>query len=165
MEKRIVKQAGLLSIPVALLLGASVLIGLAQGGGQNGGGRLEGSWNVRVTVRDCTTGAEVRSFDSVTQFMQGGTLIDSTSAMWQALKTPGQGIWEHTTGNNYRFTFKIFNFSPTGTYTGYQIIRHGASMVSSGDSYESTGTLENYSLSGVLLGSGCSTTTATRMSF
>lgn len=160
-----VRRAGLVSIMVALFLGVSVLIVLAQGGGQNGGGRLEGSWNVRVTVRDCTTGAEIRSFDSVTQFMQGGTLIDSTSAMWQALKTPGQGIWEHTTANNYRFTFKVFNFSPTGAYTGYQIIRHEASMAPFGDSYESTGTLEIYSPNGVLVATGCSTTTASRMSF
>lgn len=165
MEKRMGRRAGLLSFAVALLLGGSVLIGLAQGGGQNGGGRLEGSWNVRVTVRDCTTGAEVRNFDSVTQFMQGGTLIDSTSAIWQALKTPGQGIWEHTTGNNYRFTFKVFGFSPTGAYIGYQIVRQEASMSPSGDSYESAGTAENYSTSGVLVGSLCSTTTATRMSF
>ena len=165
MEKRTAKRAGLLSVAVAVLLGTSVLIGLAQGGGQYGGGRLEGSWNVRVSVRDCSTGTEVRSFDSVTQFMQGGTLIDSTSAMWQALKTPGQGIWEHTTGNSYRFTFKVFNFSPAGAYIGYQIIRQEASMSPFGDSYESTGTSENYSPNGVLLMSGCSTTTATRMSF
>lgn len=153
------------SVSVALLLGMSILVGLAQNSRQLGGGRLEGSWNVRVSLRDCATGAEIRSFDSVTQFMQGGTLIDSASGVWQALKTPGQGIWEHATGNDYRFTFKVFNFSPTGAYTGFQIVRQQASMAPSGDSYESAGTAEFYSPGGVLTNSGCSTTTATRMTF
>jgi hypothetical protein len=165
MKESLVGKTCLGLAAAVLLLAVSMLPALAQGGGQNGGGRLEGSWNVRVTVRDCTTGSEVRSFDSVTQFMQGGTLIDSTSAVWQALKTPGQGIWEHTTANNYRFTFKAFSFSTVGAYTGYQIIRHEASMASSGDAYESAGTSEFYTPTGVLVNSLCSTTTATRMLF
>jgi hypothetical protein len=148
-----------------LVLSVSIISSPAQGKGQAGGGRLEGSWNVRVTVRDCTTSAEIRSFDALTQFMQGGTVIDSNSFIWQASKTPGQGIWEHTTGNSYRFTFKAFGFSPAGVYTGYQIVRHVAQLDASGDSYESAGTAEVYTPAGVQVATLCSTTTATRMTF
>lgn len=137
-----------------------------QGGDKlNGTGRLEGPWNVRVSATNCDSGAVIRSFDSVTQFMEGGTLIDSTSGVSQALKTPGQGVWEHTFGLNYRFKFKSFTFDPTGAYTGYTIIQHNATLSVLGDSYESAGTLEVYSPNGVVIATGCSSTTATRFGF
>jgi hypothetical protein len=129
------------------------------------GGRLEGAWNVRVSITNCGTGAVIRSFDSITQFMEGGTLIDSTSGVPQALKTPGQGVWEHTSGANYRFKFKSFTFDASGAYTGYTVIQHNAALSSQGDSYESAGSLEVYSPSGTLVATGCSSTTANRLGF
>jgi len=132
---------------------------------QAGGGRLEGAWNVRVSILNCQTGAVIRSFDSVTQFMDRGTLIDSTSGMPQALKTPGQGVWEHTTGSNYRFKFKSFGFDAAGNYTGYTVIQHDATLDSTGSSYESSGTAEVYAPNGVLVATLCSSTTATRFGF
>jgi hypothetical protein len=75
-----------------------LIIGMPVSFAQSGnalGSRFEGTWNVHVTIRDCVSGAEIRSFDSLTMFMAGGAMIDSTSGIPQALKTPGQGIWEH----------------------------------------------------------------------
>lgn len=129
------------------------------------GGRLAGSWDVRVSLINCQTGAVIRSFDSVTQFMSGGTLIDSTSGMPQAMKTPGEGIWEHTVDSNYRFKFKSFGFDTSGNYTGYTIIKHEATLDESANSYESAGTAEIYAPNGVLVATGCSSTTATRIVF
>ena len=101
----------------------------------------------------------------MTQFMQGGTLIDSTSGLPQAAKTPGQGIWEHTVGSGYRFKIKSFGFNSSGVYTGYTIIQHAALMNSQGDAYDSAGTAEIYAPDGTLLNTLCSTTTATRIRF
>src|SRR6476661_7099606 len=98
------KHLSMLGFGVGSLIVIMVAITAALGQGRlPAGNRLEGSWNVRVTIRNCQTGDAIRSFDSVTEFMQGGTLIDSTSGVPQAFKTPGQGIWEHTTGMGYRF--------------------------------------------------------------
>ena len=130
-----------------------------------GGGQLDGSWEVRVTLYNCATGAIIRSFDSVTQFMKGGTLIDSTSAMPQALKTPGQGIWRHEGGDTYSFKFKVFNFDATGNYTGYQIVSHRATLYPGGSNYVSDGTAQFFTSAGNLIMTGCSSTTATRMIF
>jgi hypothetical protein len=104
----------------------------------------------------------IRSFDSVTTFMQGGTLVDSTSGTAQQLKTPGQGSWGHTTENNYVFRFKAFTFDAANNYTGYTIIRHEAQLDPSGDSYTSSGGVEIYNHNGILIAMGCSTTAATR---
>jgi hypothetical protein len=132
---------------------------------QLGGGRLDGAWDVRVTLFNCVTGATIRSFDSVTQFMKGGTLIDSTSAMPQALKTPGQGIWRHDTGDSYIFRFKVFTFDAAGNYTGYQIVSQRANLDPDGSSYVSVGTAQFFTPNGTLIMTGCSSTTASRMVF
>jgi hypothetical protein len=159
-ETRVIGSIGVLIVVLTI----GMPISFAQGG--NGlGGRLEGTWNVRVTIRDCVSGAEIRSFDSLTIFMAGGTMIDSTSGIPQALKTPGQGIWEHAGGNTYRFKFKSFSFDAAGNFTGWTIIQHQATLNSAADAYISAGTAKIYSPFGNLLATGCSTTVVTRFAF
>jgi len=148
-----------------VLMSVITAVSFAQTKESPSGGRLEGTWNVRVSIINCQTGGVIRSFDSLGEFMVGGTLLDSTSGTAQALKTPGEGVWEHTAGSNYRFKFKSFTFDTAGNYTGYTVIQHDATLANTGDSYESRGTLEVYNPAGVQVGSGCSTTTATRFGF
>ena len=127
-----------------------------------GGGRLEGTWDVQVTITNCQTGAAIRTFPSIGTFMSGGTMLDSTSGIPQALKTPGHGVWSHISGNAYRFKFKTFSFDPSGNPTGWTIVSHEANLNHSADEYESAGTAEVYAPNGNLIFTGCSTTTATR---
>jgi hypothetical protein len=129
---------------------------------QGGGGRLEGTWNVQVTLRNCQTGAEIRTFPELTTFMFGGTMIDSTSGIPQALKTPGEGVWSHVGDDIYRFSFKSLNFSAGGTFTGSTKVTHEATLNSNATEYSSVGTAEIYNPEGTLVFTGCSTTTATR---
>ncbi len=129
---------------------------------QGVGGRIEGTWDVRVTVRNCQTGDEISSFDSMTTFISGGTLMDSTTRFPQSLKTPGHGAWSHIGGQNYRFSFKAFTFDTAGNYTGYTILRHEADLNSRATEYTSAGNLQVYTPNGVLVFTGCSTTTAMR---
>ena len=130
--------------------------------GQSGGGRLEGTWDAQVTIRNCQTGAAIRTFASIGTFMSGGTALDSTSGIPQAGKTPGQGVWSHVSGNTYRLKFKSFSFDASGNFTGWTIINHEANLNRRADEYESAGTAEVYDPNGNLLFTGCSTTTATR---
>lgn len=131
--------------------------------GRSGGGRLEGTWNVRVTLRNCQTGAEIRpAFASLTTFMFGGTTLDSTSGVPQALRTPGLGVWSHVGGNTYRFSFKSFSFDPANVFTGSTKITHEAALASDGTEFSSAGTAEVSDSNGNLTFTGCSTTTATR---
>ncbi len=130
--------------------------------GQSGGGRLEGTWDVQVTIRNCQTGAAIRTFASIGTFMSGGTLLDSTSGIPQALKTPGQGVWSHVSENTYRFSVKSFSFDAGGNFTGWTIIRHEAALNAKATEYTSAGTAEVYAPNGNLVFTGCSTTTATR---
>ena len=130
--------------------------------GTNRGQRLVGTWDVQVTLRNCQTDAAIRTFASVGTFMYGGTALDSTSGIPQALKTPGQGVWSHVGRNTYRFKFKSFSFDASGNFTGWTIIKHEANLNRFADTYESAGTAVAYAPNGNLIFTGCSTTTATR---
>jgi hypothetical protein len=147
---------------IALAISLWAIFTPAWVSGHGGGGRLEGTWDVRVTIRNCQTGAEIRSFESVTTFMFGGTLIDSTSGMAQSLRTPGHGIWSHVSGDTYRFSFKTFSFDASGNFTGWAKITHEAALDSNGNQFSSAGMSEVYAPNGTLIITGCSTTTATR---
>jgi hypothetical protein len=126
------------------------------------GGRFDGTWNVTVTIRNCQNNAPIRTFASLTTFMFGGTLIDSTSGIPQSQKTPGHGAWSHIGGNTYSFSFKNFNFDANGNYAGFQIVRQTAYLDPLRDEYFSRGTAEFYNADGNLFMRGCSSTTATR---
>lgn len=147
---------------IVLVICLSALFTPAWGSGQGGGGRLEGAWDVQVSIRNCQTGAEIRSFASVTSFMFGGTLIDSTSGTPQSQRTPGHGVWSHLTGDTYRFSFKYFSFDAGGNFTGWTKVTHEALLDSNGAQFSSAGTAEVYAPNGTLVFTGCSSTTATR---
>jgi len=127
-----------------------------------GGGRLEGTWDVEVSINDCA-GHVLRTFPSRLIFIAGGTLVESTSGIPPALKTPGYGLWSHTTGNTYVQTFKFFLFDTANTFTGWQIVRAEISLNSTADGYTSSGTAKIYNTSGVQVGAACVTTVGTRV--
>lgn len=165
MKGSVVKIIG--GIVLAVLVNSTLTLGLVsaqdESKSQNdGGGRLEGTWDAQVTIRNCQTGAAIRTFASIGTFMSGGNFLDSTSGIPQALKTPGHGVWSHINGNTYRFSFKSFSFDLSGNPTGWTIIRHEANLNSGATEYESAGTAEVYDPNGNLIFTGCSTTTATR---
>ncbi len=124
--------------------------------------KLEGTWDIQVTRRNCQTGAAIATFASIETFMSGGTMLDTTSAGSPALITPGHGVWSHAGGRNYRFKFKAFQFDASGNFTGWIIVSHQPNLNSRTNKFESTGTSEFYNAQGVLLFTGCSTVTATR---
>lgn len=137
--------------------------------GQNDDEKIVGTWDVQVTIRNCQTGAPIRTFPDLTTFMSGGTLIGSTAAIPQALKTPGHGVWSQEFGT-YRYSSKFFNFDANDNYTGYTIIRQQVNLIfprfarlQEVEEYESNGTAQVYAPNGNLVFNGCSTTTATRL--
>lgn len=147
---------------MALAISLMTMLAPFRAAGQAGGGRLEGTWDVQVSLRDCQSGATIATFPSLTMFMFGGTLLDSTAGIPQALKTPGHGVWSHLGGDVYRFSFKQFSFDPAGNFTGWINITHDATLDRSGLQYTSAGTAQIYAPNGNLVATGCSTTTASR---
>jgi hypothetical protein len=150
---------------MAPLLGACALVTMvaATAAGQSdGGGRLEGTWDNQVSIIDCQTGNPITTFRSLIVFMAGGTLTETTSGTSPALRTPGEGVWRHTTANNYVLRFKHFSFNAQNVLTGWNIIHAEVSLDPAGNAYTSSATVEVYNANGVLLATACATTAGTR---
>jgi hypothetical protein len=149
---------------MAPLLGACALALMvtptATGQGTQGG-RLEGTWESQITLTDCS-GHVIRSFPNLIEFVAGGTVVESNGGTPQALKTPGLGVWRHTTGNNYAFRFKFFTFNPQNVFTGWTIIAGETTVNSKGDANTGSATVEVYDPNGVLVATACAETVGTR---
>jgi hypothetical protein len=141
---------------------ASVTMVAATATGQSTeGGRLQGTWEMQITLTDCA-GHVIRSFPSLVEFMAGGTVVESNGGTPQALKTPGEGVWRHTTDNNYAFRFKFFTFNPQNVFTGWTIIAGETTVDSTGDANTGSATVEVYDPNGVLVATVCASTVGTR---
>src|SRR6266567_3845044 len=125
------------------------------------GGRLQGTWEMQITLTDCA-GHVIRSFPSLIEFVAGGTIVESNAGTPQALKTPGEGVWRHTTDNNYAFRFKFFTFDAQNVFTGWTIIAGETTVDTTGNANSGTATVEVYDPNGNLLVSLCAETTGTR---
>src|SRR5215469_6384317 len=89
-------------------------------------GRIEGTWRVQLTVRNCQTGEPLRSFPALFTFAKGGTLTATTAGQSPALFSPNLGLWVHTDGNTYSAVSEAFVLAPPEP--GY---RHTGSRVPS----------------------------------
>jgi hypothetical protein len=155
------KVRGTMMVAVMALITAGACVAQES----KGGGRLVGTWDTVVRIKDCTSGSVVNTFASIGSFHQGGTSIGSTSGLPQAGRTPEHGIWRHASGNTYAFKFKTFSFNAMGQATGYSIIEHIVELDNTGDTYYSDGTAKFYLLNGTQVGQGCSDADGTRMTF
>src|SRR5438128_11882614 len=107
------------------------------------GGRLQGTWEMQITLTDCA-GHVIRSFPSLIEFVAGGTVVESNAGTPQALKTPGEGVWRHTTANNYAFRFKFFTFNSLNVFTGWPMIAGEPTVDSTGNASTWSATVKLY---------------------
>lgn len=151
-----------LGCALVTLLAATAIGQVTEGGKLGaGGGRLQGSWDMQITLTDCA-GHVIRSFPSLIEFTAGGTVVESNGGTPQALKTPGEGVWRHTTDSNYAFRFKFFTFSAQNVFTGWTIIAGETTVDETGDANTGSATVEVYDPNGVLVVSLCAETAGTR---
>ena len=122
-------------------------------------GKLQGTWRVQVTIRDCTSGAALRTFPAFLTFAEGGTLTETTTGFPPALRTPGHGYWEHLGGRSYRAVSEAFLFNPAGVWTGRQRLTQIIELGRHGEELNSNATNEIFDTNGNLTVTGCATAT------
>jgi hypothetical protein len=159
MKNNLIKHIGR-AFALTLLTIVAAGAGFAQE--SKGGGRLVGTWDSAVTIRDCATGDAMASFLSIASFNEGGTTIGSTAGIPQAARTPEHGVWRHLSGNRYLFKFKSFSFDIAGNASGYSVVTHTIILDRSGDTYTSSGVARFYLMNGAQVGQGCSDAIGTR---
>jgi hypothetical protein len=139
---------------------ALMVVPTATGQGTEGG-RLQGTWEMQVTLTDCA-GHVIRSFSTLQEFIAGGTTVESSAGTPQALKTPGLGVWRHTSGNDYAFRFKFFTFNPQNVFTGWTIVAGELTVDATGNANAGSATVEVYDPNGVLIATACTEVAGTR---
>ena len=147
-------------ILVATFISAAAALGCAQE--NRGGGRLAGTWDAAVTIRNCATGDPIRTFASIGTFDDGGTFIGSTSGLAQASRTPEHGVWRHVGRNVYQMRFKTFNFDPAGVAINYSVVTHTVTLNEDATEYYSEGGVQFYPMDGTPVMQGCSDAVGTR---
>lgn len=126
-----------------------------------GGGRIEGTWRVAVTLRNCQTGSEIRSFPAMLTFV-GGVLTGTTTAFPVALRGPDHGVWEYEGHRRYRAVSEAFLFNSAGAWVSTQRITQNIEL-NDGNRFTSEAAVEFFDTAGNTTSSGCATAVATRM--
>src|SRR6266481_2323281 len=158
MKTKLVKS---IMAPLVVACALVTMVAAKASGQGTIGGTLQGTWDMRITLTDCA-GHVIRSFPSLIEYAAGGTVVESNAGTPQALKTPGEGVWSHTTDNTYAFRFKFFTFDPQNIFTGWTIIAGTTTVNSTGDTNAGSATVKVYNTSGVLLATVCAETAGTR---
>jgi hypothetical protein len=159
MKRNLIKTLSTVSVLTVLITMGTLNTLVAQS--DLSGGRLEGTWEMQITLNDCH-GHVIRSFPSLITFVTGGTVVESNGGTSPALKTPGEGVWHHTTDHDYAFSFKFFTFNSQNIFTGWTIITGETTLDRTGNANTGSAKVEVYDPNGVLLVSLCAETAGTR---
>ncbi len=124
--------------------------------------RLEGVWDLTVTVRNCQTGAAIRTFPSMHTYMRGGTMQDFGVGGAPLPRSSGQGVWNYQSRGRYSAAFQFFRFNADGTLAGKQINRVQIELSHDGNNYTSSAVAQVLDAGGNIVANNCFTATATR---
>ena len=78
-----------LSLALASLVAVTIAFGQDPRPVPTVGGRLQGTWDMQITLTDCS-GHTIRSFASLVVFMAGGTVTEASAGTAPALQTGGK---------------------------------------------------------------------------
>jgi len=125
--------------------------------------RLDGAWNVNVTLHDCTTGAVTRNIVALNLFTRDGSLTE-TAASIQPGRTRGSsvGTWRHLRDDIFTSTFQFFRFNPDGSFFSRAKVTRVIELSQDGSQFISNGTVEDFNAQNVSIGVSCPTETASR---
>ena len=127
--------------------------------------RIVGAWETTVTPRNCETGEQVGpAFYGVITFNEGGTIAEYAANATAPYRTPGHGIWvSNGGGDTYSMRFSFISLTPTGAPVGRMRISQIGELSRFDDESSSSGSFVLTNFSGVVLATGCTTSTAIRL--
>ena len=121
---------------------------------------IEGTWDVSVIVKDCQTGALIRTVRSLQMFIHDGSVTETANT---AARGSSLGNWRHTEGQNYDAKYWFFRYKPDGTFASFAKVVDNITVNSAGTEFDSSGTVQDFDAKGVLISTGCFTHTAKRL--
>src|SRR5215831_6116615 len=165
MTSRNLKRIAAFGATAALVLAGILVLApgqKARAQSESQAGRIEGTWRVQLTVRNCQTGEPLRSFPVLFTFAKGGTLIATTAGQSPALFSPNLGVWGHTDGNTYSAVSEAFVFSPAGAWIQTHRLTRAIELSSDANEFTDTVILEIFDINRNLIATGCGTSAGRR---
>jgi hypothetical protein len=163
---RTIARPALLAAAAVMVMGSAALLAADQQnpGAQSQARKLEGTWRVQITLRDCQTGDPLRPpFPALATFASGGTMTTSDGGLSPLARGAGHGIWVHTVGHTFAALTEAFLFTPTGALSGTQRIRQAVEIGWDPHEFNATVSSEILDAQGTLRGTGCATSVGHRM--
>jgi len=125
--------------------------------------KLEGTWELTVTLRSCETGTPLKSFRAMSTFSSGGAVIETSAS--DVLPTGGlaQGYWRHIGGTSYAAVIKLFRFKRDGTFAGIERVTRNIALGDDGNEFSATASVQVFDPDDRLVRTGCATAMARRL--
>ncbi|PKM08314.1 MAG: hypothetical protein CVV14_04855 [Gammaproteobacteria bacterium HGW-Gammaproteobacteria-4] len=134
--------------------------------GARGAKALEGTWDITATIRDCVTGAEIRSIPRMITFAKGGTLFESAAggtALFPVTRAVGHGAWEYRGQHTFAYSLKFMRLTSFGGPDGFIQESRMLQVDSSGDSFAADGTSHIFFANGTVSPLICTSEAGTRL--
>jgi len=122
--------------------------------------RLQGTWDVSVTVQDCQTGAPIRNVRSLQGFFRDGSFTETANT---SLRGTSVGAWNHTGGHSYSARYWFFRYKPDGTFASIAQAIDMITLSPDGTQFVASGTIQDFDANNVSLSIGCFTHAAKRL--
>jgi hypothetical protein len=105
---------------------------------------IEGTWFVRLTIRNCTDRTPIGTVYSLNTFADGGNMLGTPSAPVGAIRT-GHGVWMYQGGPRFRNQIALFAYDPqTGALAGIRFISRTIDVGPNADEFISEDTDQLY---------------------
>lgn len=164
MKKHILRTIGAALVAITMIAGLTQVWVSAQE--ENGvQPLLVGSWDIQVTIRDCSTGDPIPGFPiipAMVTYHQGGTMSESDLGGPGIIRLEGHGVWRRIVGRQYSAAVRWLNFLPDRTPLGLQILRQNITVSKDGASFTSTDTVEFVAPDGTTTPGPCATESGVR---
>ena len=121
---------------------------------------IVGSWDVNVTVTNCSTGAVIRTVRSIQMFSPDGPFTETANTF---LRGSSLGSWDRTGGETYNATYWFFRYTPTGTLASFAQALDSVTLSDDGSTFTASGTIQDFDANNNLISTGCFTHSATRL--
>ena len=129
----------------------------------SGESALMGSWDVEITLRNCTDGKRIGTLQVVNIFSAGGSLMESGSRTAGAIEGPGYGTWRPVGEERYSTVLRYYRFHRDGTVAELQRITRSLQLSADGSRFSGTALLEAFDSHNRLVLSRCATEMAERL--
>jgi hypothetical protein len=106
--------------------------------------RIEGTWVVQLTFRNCVTGEVIGSGFAMNTFVPGGMMLGTPNGPPAAIRN-GHGVWTYLGGTNFANRVGLWAYNPqTGAFRGLQVVTRDIELDAGGDSFTSRDTDQLY---------------------